>query len=503
MRVLGFLETSFWTMRQQEFASMMRVAYTHAGELDGVLDRIPKHEAMMAKTGSRLDGTRYVEMRGDVAVIDVNGIIAKRMDMFDEICSGGTSTEKLMKDLQTCLDDPKIKAIVFNIDSPGGEAFGINELSQAIYTGRGKKPIHAYVSGLGCSGAYWIATAADDVTVDRSAFVGSIGVVTAWTDDKEFYQMLGIRREVVTSTNAPFKRLDFDNEEHRAEMQRELDSIENVFIKAVARNRKTTVDKVKSDFNQGGVLLGTDAVKAGMADNVGSLEEVIKNASRQAKTTASFGAFKNGEINMSLSDKIKAFFASDEILPLLDANKEYAVIERPVVEQDPAAAPAEEPAQEPEAPATPPVTEPKTAPIDPDAAPERDPAQEAEALHLRAATAEAESFMTTAIQAGRMTPAEKPAFLSLYAQAAADDRLSPLATGSRVESLKASYTVRKASGLTEEVVDAEANQVILASISGSGSGNGSVSADRQRELLESSPLGKSALKLVDKASAGK
>jgi hypothetical protein len=49
-----------------------------------------------------------------------------------------------------------------------------------------------------------------------------------------------------------------------------------------------------------------------MADNVGSLEEVIKNASRQAKTTASFGAFKNGEINMSLSDKIKAFFASDE-----------------------------------------------------------------------------------------------------------------------------------------------------------------------------------------------
>jgi hypothetical protein len=54
---------------------------------------------------------------------------------------------------------------------------------------------------------------------------------------------------------------------------------------------------------------------------------------------------------------------------------------------------------------------------------------------------------------------------------------------SRGRSLRASYTVRKASGLTEEVVDAEANQVILASISGSGNG-GSVSAERQRELLE-------------------
>jgi ClpP class serine protease len=92
---------------------------------------------MIAKTGSRLDGTRYVEMRGNVAVIDVNGIIAKRMDMFDEICFGGTSTEKLMKDFRLASTIPR-SSIVLNIDSPGGEAFGINELSQAIYAGRGK-----------------------------------------------------------------------------------------------------------------------------------------------------------------------------------------------------------------------------------------------------------------------------------------------------------------------------------------------------------------------------
>lgn len=479
-------------MRQQEFISMMRVAYTHAGELDGIVDKFSKPDAMMAKSGTRLDGTRYVQMRDDVAVIDVNGIIAKRMDMFDELCSGGTSTEKLMKDLQTCLDDPKVKAIVFNIDSPGGEAFGINELSQAIYAARGKKPIHSYVSGLGCSGGYWIASAASEVVIDKTAFVGSIGVVTAWTDDKEFYKMLGIRREVVTSSNAPYKRLDFDNEEHRAELQRELDSLENVFIKAVARNRGTTVDKVKSDFNQGGVLAGADAVKAGMADSVGSLEEVIRSASRQAKSTASFGAFKTGETNMSLSEKIKAFFASPEVQPFLDSDKEYSVIERPVATQGPAATPA----KAEEAPATDPAEEQEKEAAETTDESEKTPENEVEALYARTASAEASSFVTTEIQAGRMIPAEKEGFLSVYTQAAIDDRLSPLAEGSRVDALKATQTARKPHGLTSEVIDTEANTVVLASISGSSEG---VSADRQKQLLESSPLGKAALQLVQKS----
>lgn len=290
MRVIAYLESSFWAMRDAEHAAMMRIAYDHHDQLDAIVDAADKKpQSLLARTGDHLSGTRYAQVRDGVAIIEIDGIIAKRMNLFDELCYGGTSTEILMRDFATCVKNPNVESIVLNIHSPGGDAFGINEFAQAVYDARGKKPIHAYVSGLGCSGAYWIASAADKVILDKSAFVGSIGVVTAWTDDKEFYKSMGIRREVIVSSNAPYKRLNFDNDEHREELQRELDSLESVFHKAVARNRGVTVEQVINDFNKGGVLAGDDAVAAGMADSVGSLEQVLADLTK-VKTIASFGA---------------------------------------------------------------------------------------------------------------------------------------------------------------------------------------------------------------------
>ena len=472
MNVISYLESSFWTMRAAEFGSMMRVAYSRAGDLDGMLARTTdfvKPEAMMAKGGERLAGTRYVEMRDGVAVVDVNGIIAKRMDMFDEICFGGTSTEKLLKDIASCVDSPAVHSIVLNIDSPGGEAFGINELSQAIYDARQKKPVKAYVSGLGCSGAYWIASAADEVIVDKSAFLGSIGVVTAWMDDKGFYEQLGIRKEVVTSSNAPLKRLDFDKPEHREELQRELDSIEKVFHKFVAKGRKVTVEQVINDFNQGGVRLGAEAVKAGMADRTGSLEEVIKELRNKKTRTATASA--EGDFDMSFKDDFKTFASKIGF----NVQEEQNPADEPVAE------PAEEPARTP--PESAPVEEPKEEPTEP-------ATDQITAMQNRIAQTEASAFIDGEVKAGRLFPSEKETFASLFMQAAMDDFASPLPTGSRVETLKANQAARKPHSLTDEVVDADANQVLLAQ-----AGDG-ITPERQKELLEKTPLGRAALKLV-------
>ena len=497
MRVIGYLESSFWTMRQQEFAAMMRVAYAHAGELDGFLshDEITVPETMLAKTGERLNGTRYVEMRGNVAVVDVNGVIAKRMDMFDEICFGGCSTEKLMKDVQTCLDNPNVEAILFNIDSPGGEAFGINELSEAIYQARSKKPVKAYVSGLGCSGAYWIASAAEEVIADRSSFLGSIGVVTAWMDDKGFYEQLGIRKEVITSSNAPLKRLNIDIPEHRNELQRELDSLEAVFHSAVARNRKVSVDQVISDFNRGGVLAGADAVDAGMADRVGSLEEVIKDLQAKKTNTATVNAAAEGEIDMGFKDEFKAlgvkFGLLDETKPTVEAGAELELEDEPVAGTDDQEAPVEDaPAEEQnedeaEAPDASAATDLKVNSA-------KSPSAEmVEELQTNLIDAQADAFIETEIKAGRMFPAEKETFKSLFIQAGRDDLASPLTEGSRIETIKATQAARKPHGLTEEVVDAEANNKVLLA-----SGD---EPDREKKdrLLAMTPLGKSTLQLVN------
>jgi signal peptide peptidase SppA len=497
MRVIGYLESSFWTMRSSEFASAMRVAYSHGSELDALLDfDMPKPSTMLARRGERLAGTRYVEMRGNVAVIDVNGMIAKRMDMFTELCYGGTSTEKLLQDFRTVVDDPNVASIVFNIDSPGGEAFGINEIAQTIYEARGKKPIKAYVSGLGCSGAYWIASAADEIITDKSSFLGSIGVVTAWMDDTEFYKMMGIRREVVTSSHAPLKRLNFDNDEHRAELQRELDSLEKIFHKAVARNRGTTVDTVINEYNKGGVYAGVDAVKHKMADRVGSLEGVIKELSSKKANAASASAGAEGDFDMSFRERFKNF-AHDLGFNVQDETTAGETDDQQTPAADPPA-PADEPA-EPDAPAeaTPeseevpaeseaPAEDP--APVEADTPPV-DAVAQLNAMRAEVIQTQAVAFVDSEIQAGRLFPSEKASCVSLYTKLASLEDQSPLAE------FKSMQSARKPHGLTEEVVDADTNKVVLAGIADGGV----ITADRQKELLEKTHLGKAALKLVETA----
>lgn len=472
MKVIAYLESSMWTMRGIEFNSMMRIAYDHRNEIDSLLDAPenprPKPQSMLGRTGEHLSGTRYVQVRDGVAIIDVNGVIAKRMNFFQEICDGGTSTEMLMRDFAACVRNPNIESIVLHIDSPGGEAFGINEFAESVYAARGKKPIHAYVSGLGCSGAYWIASAADEIILDKSAFVGSIGVVTAWMDDKEFYKMLGIRREVVTSSNAPFKRLNFDNDEHREELQRELDSLEKVFHEAVSRNRGVTVEQVINDFNKGGVLAGSDAVDAGMAERVGSLEEVIAGLAK-VKTIATYGA--TGERHMSvksvLKEKISAFFASDEVKPLLEDGKEYAIIERPQSlasggeePEDPKTTPNNG-AEGEDGDDTKPAGDEKPAGDDKPAASAAS-AMDAKALQL--AETAAVAYVDSEVKAGRLFPAEKEAFKSHFVQAAMDDFNNPLASGTRVDQIKTSQAARKPHGYTEETVDAQSNEIFVMSL---------------------------------------
>src|SRR5690606_27712141 len=99
--------------------------------------------------------------------------------------SGATSTELLARDFQIALESPAVRAILFAVDSPGGEANGISELSDLIFEARGRKPMVAHVSGTGASGAYWIASSADEVVTADTGIVGSIGVILRILDTRQ------------------------------------------------------------------------------------------------------------------------------------------------------------------------------------------------------------------------------------------------------------------------------------------------------------------------------
>lgn len=230
-------------------------------------------EALETKRGQRLERTWTVKKRGNVAITAVHGAIS-RYDSFLNWLRGGTALEDLALDFKTALDNPEIKAIVLDIDSPGGEAAGINEFSEMVHAAN--KPVVAYIGNQAASAALWIASAAKEVVVNKTAELGSLGVVFGYrTTESKIVE--------IVSTASPKKRLDPGSKEGRAEIQQRADDLAGIFISQVAKYRGTTEEKVKSDFGQGGMMIAEKAIKAGMADKFGSLEGVI--AELQAKYT--------------------------------------------------------------------------------------------------------------------------------------------------------------------------------------------------------------------------
>ncbi|KTC34261.1 ClpP class serine protease [Pseudomonas protegens] len=253
--------------------------------LDNLLaisDRLGDPMALEAKRGERLENTRQVTVRNGVAVVPVVGPIFRYANLFTEI-SGATSTQVLATDIQQALDDPKIKAIVLNIDSPGGVASGINELAELIYAGRDRKRIVSYIGGTGASAGYWIASAASEIVIDEASLAGSIGVVVEAVVEGE--NATGRKRYQIVSRNAPNKRPDLATEEGRAKIGETIDALGEVFVGKVARNLGVAAETVPEMGDHGGLRVGADAVQHGLAHRVGSLEALITELAKPAITT--------------------------------------------------------------------------------------------------------------------------------------------------------------------------------------------------------------------------
>lgn len=246
-----------WAILPDTMRSMLAIAER---ETDGP-------EAVEARMGRPLDNTHQTEMRGGVAVIPVMGPLFRHANMLTRV-SGATSYAMVAQDLRTALDDPEVKAIVLNIDSPGGAANGVAELATHIREARDQKEVVAYVGGLGASAAYWLASAASRVVANKTAMVGSVGVV------------VGVRKgdadqEEIVSSQSPFKRVDPGTAEGRARLQGMVDNLAALFIEDVAEHRGTTVEHVSENFGKGDLLLGRAALDAGMIDELGTFEGLI------------------------------------------------------------------------------------------------------------------------------------------------------------------------------------------------------------------------------------
>lgn len=213
---------------------------------------------------------------GNVAVMPLHGVIAHRMSLMDDF-SGGTSAEKFGKQFDAFLADPAVKAIVLDVNSPGGSVSGTAELATQIHAARGTKPIVAHVSPQAASAAFWISAAADEIVMDPSASIGSVGVLAVHDDVSKMLEGMGVSRTLLSAgkfkvEGNPFEPLSSDA---RAHFQERIDEAHGMFVKSLATSRSVTQAHVRERFGQGRMVSAGDAIDRGMADSVGTMADVL------------------------------------------------------------------------------------------------------------------------------------------------------------------------------------------------------------------------------------
>lgn len=213
-----------------------------------------------------------------VAVLPYHGVSAPRMNMFMRI-SGGVSTQLVAKWFTEALNDPAVKAIILDVDSPGGSAIGNEELSDLIYSARGKKPTKSVVTGMGASAAYYGPSACDEIIASPSSTIGSIGTLAIFTDTTQADADEGIK---VTAIHAGKFKADGHiglDPQTRETLQERVDDYYAQFIAAVARNRGVDIQTIERDYGQGKAFIASKALQRGMIDRIARLEEVVAELS--------------------------------------------------------------------------------------------------------------------------------------------------------------------------------------------------------------------------------
>lgn len=436
----------------------------------------------MAMQTEPMKGANYTSVYKNVAIIDIIGPIVPRVR---GVSSGSVGAQQIKNDFITAFEDDNIKAILFNVDSPGGDARGISELAQTIKKARDKntKLIHAYAAGWAASAAYFIISPAHRIVVNDWASVGSIGVVIGVPPKME-----GDYIEFV-STVSPDKRPDIDTADGRKVYQDKANFMGDLFVQAVAKNRGVTAEKVISDFGRGGTLIGKQAVSGGLGDAVGTfdsaLHALVSSKSPEGEIIENPPPPKPDDDPLFVDDgsedsKAKVQSQSDETgkSKLSDGDKTMTEEKKSLWQRISAAITGDDKA-EAEAIARLAVpdngyvagtaAEAKPVKIAPASTEDSD---EVKALRVKAAEfdalqakvkeqlaaaleSEAEAFAGNLVTGLVIMPAKKEAFKTEYLQRAQDDAASPLATGSRVENFKAALTGLPKHNLTDEFMKSE------------------------------------------------
>lgn len=247
-----------WAMRPDEMMVAQAMAAREA----------QRSGAPVCAAGEALEGSDFARVVDGVAVVPVRGLLMRQMSLFF------WSYEEIARDIALAQQDPTVRSVVLDIDSPGGIAAGCGDFARRMRAS-GPKPVESFVGGVGASAAYWIAASARRVTLGSGAVVGSVGSVIEYVDLEPLFEKLGARIVRVVAEQSPNKRLDPTSPEGRAEMQAIVNATGASFVSALAAARGLSDAEVLARFGQGLMFDAGDAIRRGMADRSGTLDELI------------------------------------------------------------------------------------------------------------------------------------------------------------------------------------------------------------------------------------
>ena len=185
------------------------------------------------------------------------------------------SSDTVLYYIKQAKEDEEIKAILLEIDSPGGTPVAGEEIANALKSS--SKPTVVFIRQTGLSAAYWAATGAGRIFASKNSDVGSIGVTTSYLDNvnknqKEGLSFIQLSVGKYKDTGNPDKPL---SQEEINLFMRDLNIVHQNFIEAVSKNRNLPIEEVRK-IADGSSVLGQRAKELGLIDEIGSLPEVEK-----------------------------------------------------------------------------------------------------------------------------------------------------------------------------------------------------------------------------------
>ena len=275
MKLLDIINSP-WAIQREKLHEIREIYTTH---LRG--DKIDI-KSVEARLGTQLKNPpQDMDIRDGVAVIPVTGVLGPKMNLLMHI-SGGSSMQMIGDQVTHAALDDAVKAIILDIDSPGGTVAGTEELANLVFEAGQQKQIVAFVRDEMLSAAQWIGAAAHRTIISgQTATVGSIGVVATHVDISQAEKMRGMKTTEITS--GEFKRIASEHaplsKEGRESIQETVDFLFSIFVGEVARFRGELVDSIQEKVGSAKVFIGRQGIEVGLVDGIMTFDTLLQELS--------------------------------------------------------------------------------------------------------------------------------------------------------------------------------------------------------------------------------